>query len=259
MTWIYRKAIETRLKNKGIDPDTVDIAAYWDKTLSYNENLSNIEQEVGSSLPTKAEAVPTKLEIVGSEAQTQERYDTAFGEAIEKGEAKEPIEEVGWIAKPMEAKKGRGVRELKVFLKHKIEKGEREEKIKSEKKYYLKGEKGKTRVLTAKQYEQMKRQRAISGTVKYAGAIGGQLARKRYALKPKPIKQDGPLSGLRSALDFSGGGAGFSTGGESLLATMRGGGASQSFQSKEKRTKQSASPMVNMFMKGSSAKKRKWF
>ena len=246
MTWIYRKAIETRLKSKGVDPNTVDIAAYWDKTLSYKENLSNIEQTVGSSLPTKAEAVPTKLEIVGSEAQTQERYDTAFGEAIEKGEVKEPIEEVGWIAKPMTAKKGRGARELKVFFKKKFTKkpesaAEKEARLETE----------------AKRVKRLKR---IGGrTVSYAGEIGGQLTRKRYARVGKPSKQDGPLSGLRSALDFSGGGAGFSTGGESLLATMRGGGASQSFQSKEKRTKQSTSPMVNMFMKGSSAKKRKWF
>lgn len=64
------KAIESRLKSRGISIDEVDITALWDKSLTYENNISNIESELDLRLTAEQPLEHLKGEV---EAFNQEQ------------------------------------------------------------------------------------------------------------------------------------------------------------------------------------------
>ncbi len=55
------KYIEGHLKKKGIEPDTVDVAALLDNELSYQENLKNVLEQAGASATGKIGSKETEI------------------------------------------------------------------------------------------------------------------------------------------------------------------------------------------------------
>jgi len=79
---IERRAVEKRLKESGISPDTVDISEHWDNTLKYAENVRNVEQYAleGKTIETEKQRENTmEAEVEANEDRSQKRYGEMSG------------------------------------------------------------------------------------------------------------------------------------------------------------------------------------
>ncbi len=74
---LQRFSLEARLRAEGVEPDTVDLAALLDPTLSYTENLRSVGEALGFSL--EALDLPSYRE----EAEEQ-RFEWSVEEAVRR-------------------------------------------------------------------------------------------------------------------------------------------------------------------------------
>ena len=92
---LYREAICKLLKGNGIEPDTVDVSALWDSTLTYDENKTIIEEFVQKDLKAKKDLYPSKKEADEIESHQHkleiEEYEKSIRE--EENKAIERIKE----------------------------------------------------------------------------------------------------------------------------------------------------------------------
>ncbi len=74
---LQRASLEARLGAEGVEPDTVDLAALLDPTLSYTENLRSVGEALGFSLEA--------LDLPAYSAEAEERrFEWSVEEAVRR-------------------------------------------------------------------------------------------------------------------------------------------------------------------------------
>jgi len=76
LTTQRRENMKSLLKNAGLEPDKIDLEAYWDSQLSYGENVTNISQALQVQLLTKVEMDKiVKADAEAAETQSRQDYE----------------------------------------------------------------------------------------------------------------------------------------------------------------------------------------
>ena len=92
---LQKHILENKLREKGIDPDTVDLEHLIDETLTYNENLKNLEENLNIKLSTDMDIDDEYLEEASREAlKNFLREEGIMNEEEEEEEEEEGEEKV---------------------------------------------------------------------------------------------------------------------------------------------------------------------